>query len=184
MLNPSFTDYLLPTILDMPPMRIEVLEHADPAAPYGLKGVGEPPNISTPPRVAAALRDATGRAAGRGFRCVRSTSSILESELAVPGYHRAELSAELTVVPSLDGDAPPRAQLEAARAAAGASGLAHESGPATMLLAGERAAVLQSTFKVIEASLAAGAHIVQVKVEAQGDAGRFGGREARPEPAD
>jgi OHCU decarboxylase len=60
-LNASFTDYLLPTILDMPPMRIEVLEHADPHAPYGLKGVGEPPNISTPPAIAAALRDATGR---------------------------------------------------------------------------------------------------------------------------
>ena len=60
-LNPSFTDYLLPTVLDMPPMRIEVLEHPDPHAPYGLKGVGEPPNISTPPAVAAALRDATGR---------------------------------------------------------------------------------------------------------------------------
>jgi OHCU decarboxylase len=60
-LNASFTDYLLPTILDMPPVRIEVLEHADPAAPYGLKGVGEPPNISTPPAIAAALRAATGR---------------------------------------------------------------------------------------------------------------------------
>ena len=60
-LNASFTDYLLPTILDMPPMRIELLEHADPEAPYGLKGVGEPPNISTPPAVAAALRAATGR---------------------------------------------------------------------------------------------------------------------------
>jgi len=60
-LNASFTDYLLPTILDMPPVRIEILEHADPEAPYGLKGVGEPPNISTPPAVAAALRDATGR---------------------------------------------------------------------------------------------------------------------------
>jgi xanthine dehydrogenase D subunit len=64
-LNASFTDYLLPTVLDMPPMRIEVLEHADPEAPYGLKGVGEPPNISTPPAVAAALRDATGRALPR-----------------------------------------------------------------------------------------------------------------------
>ncbi|MGH2967720.1 MAG: molybdopterin cofactor-binding domain-containing protein, partial [Solirubrobacteraceae bacterium] len=60
-LNASFTDYLLPTILDMPPVRIEILEHADPEAPYGLKGVGEPPNISTPPAVAAALRDATDR---------------------------------------------------------------------------------------------------------------------------
>jgi xanthine dehydrogenase D subunit len=60
-LNASFTDYLLPTILDMPPVRIEVLEHADPIAPYGLKGVGEPPNISTPPAIVAALRAATGR---------------------------------------------------------------------------------------------------------------------------
>jgi CO/xanthine dehydrogenase Mo-binding subunit len=60
-LNPSFTDYLLPTMLDMPPVRIEILEHADPTAPYGLKGVGEPPNISTPPAVAGALRAATGR---------------------------------------------------------------------------------------------------------------------------
>jgi xanthine dehydrogenase D subunit len=60
-LNASFTDYLLPTILDTPPMRIEILEHADPEAPYGLKGVGEPPNISTPPAVAAALRAASGR---------------------------------------------------------------------------------------------------------------------------
>jgi OHCU decarboxylase len=64
-LNASFTDYLLPTILDMPPVRIELLEHADPDAPYGLKGVGEPPNISTPPAIAAALRAATGRALAR-----------------------------------------------------------------------------------------------------------------------
>jgi CO/xanthine dehydrogenase Mo-binding subunit len=64
-LNASFTDYLLPTVLDMPPVRIDVLEHADPEAPYGLKGVGEPPNISTPPAVAAALRDATGRPLAR-----------------------------------------------------------------------------------------------------------------------
>ena len=64
-LNASFTDYLLPTILDMPPMQIEVLEHADPEAPYGLKGVGEPPHISTPPAVVAALRAASGRALTR-----------------------------------------------------------------------------------------------------------------------
>ncbi len=60
-LNASFTDYLLPTILDVPPMRIAILEYADAEAPYGLKGVGEPPHISTPPAVAAALRAATGR---------------------------------------------------------------------------------------------------------------------------
>ena len=47
--NPSFTDYLIPTILDMPPMQVEVLEYADPHAPYGVRGVGEPPTISSGP---------------------------------------------------------------------------------------------------------------------------------------
>ncbi len=58
--NPSFTDYLIPTILDMPPMRVEVLENADPHAPYGIRGVGEPPTISSGPAVAAAVRQACG----------------------------------------------------------------------------------------------------------------------------
>ncbi|MGI8650246.1 MAG: xanthine dehydrogenase subunit D [Rubrobacter sp.] len=60
-MNASFTDYLLPTILDMPPVKMDILEHADPDAPYGLKGVGEPPTISSSPAIVAALRDATGR---------------------------------------------------------------------------------------------------------------------------
>jgi xanthine dehydrogenase D subunit len=63
--NPSFTDYLIPTILDMPPMQVEVLEYADPNAPYGLRGVGEPPTISSGPAVAAAIRAATGLPLGR-----------------------------------------------------------------------------------------------------------------------
>ncbi|NUW40131.1 xanthine dehydrogenase family protein molybdopterin-binding subunit [Nonomuraea rhodomycinica] len=60
-LNPSFTDYLIPTILDMPPMRLRILENPDPAAPYGLRGAGEPPTLSSTPAVAAAVRAATGR---------------------------------------------------------------------------------------------------------------------------
>jgi len=58
--NPSFTDYLIPTILDMPPMRTEILEYADPHSPYGLRGAGEPPTLSTTPAVVAAIRAATG----------------------------------------------------------------------------------------------------------------------------
>lgn len=59
--NPSFTDYLIPTILDMPPMRLEILENPDPRAPYGLRGAGEPPTLSSTPAVAAAIRAALGR---------------------------------------------------------------------------------------------------------------------------
>jgi CO/xanthine dehydrogenase Mo-binding subunit len=58
--NPSFTDYLIPTILDMPPMRMTILEHPDPHAPYGLRGAGEPPTLSSTPAIAAAVRAATG----------------------------------------------------------------------------------------------------------------------------
>jgi xanthine dehydrogenase D subunit len=58
--NPSFTDYLIPTVLDMPPMPIDVLEYADPNAPYGLRGVGEPPTLSSTPAIVAAIRAATG----------------------------------------------------------------------------------------------------------------------------
>jgi xanthine dehydrogenase D subunit len=58
--NPSFTDYLIPTILDVPPMHIDVLELGDPHAPYGLRGVGEPPTISSTPAIVAAIRAATG----------------------------------------------------------------------------------------------------------------------------
>ena len=58
--NASFTDYLIPTVLDMPPVELEVMELADPGAPYGLRGVGEPPTISSTPAIVAALRAATG----------------------------------------------------------------------------------------------------------------------------
>jgi CO/xanthine dehydrogenase Mo-binding subunit len=58
--NPSFTDYLIPTILDMPPMQVKVLEYPDPHAPYGVRGVGEPSTISSGPAVAAAIRAASG----------------------------------------------------------------------------------------------------------------------------
>ncbi len=63
--NPSFTDYLIPTILDMPPMKMEILENADPDAPYGLRGAGEPPTLSSTPAVVAAIRAATGLALTR-----------------------------------------------------------------------------------------------------------------------
>jgi CO/xanthine dehydrogenase Mo-binding subunit len=58
--NGSFTDYLIPTILDMPPMSLTILEHPDPHAPYGLRGAGEPPTLSSTPAIAAAVRAATG----------------------------------------------------------------------------------------------------------------------------
>ena len=92
----------------------------------------------------------------------------------MPGYNRDELSAELRVRTSAHGERSPQEQVEAATRAAGATGLAHEGGPDTTLLSGARAEVLEAVRAVIDASLDAGAHVVEVKVEAQGDAQRFG----------
>ncbi len=59
--NASFTDYLIPTALDMPEVAIvELIEEPEPGAPFGAKGIGEPPAISSLPAVAAAVRNATG----------------------------------------------------------------------------------------------------------------------------
>jgi uncharacterized protein YqgV (UPF0045/DUF77 family) len=93
----------------------------------------------------------------------------------VPGYERAELNAELKVVPSQAAEASPQAQIEAAKKAAGESGLAREAGPETLMLSGGRREVLEAAIKVVEASLDAGAHAVEMKIEAQGDAPSFAG---------
>jgi CO/xanthine dehydrogenase Mo-binding subunit len=59
-LNPNFTDYLIPTFLDMPPIVSELVEVPEPDAPYGVKGVGEPPTVVSTAAIVSALRDATG----------------------------------------------------------------------------------------------------------------------------
>ncbi len=64
--NASFTDYLLPTMLDMPPVIATLVEEPDPQAPLGAKGVGEPPCISVTPAVVAAIRDALRQVDGIG----------------------------------------------------------------------------------------------------------------------
>ena len=93
----------------------------------------------------------------------------------MPGYERAELNAELKVVPSEEADQSPQQQVEVAKKAAGESGLAHEAGPETTMLSGGRREVLEAAITVVEASLDAGARAVEVRVEAQGEAPGFSG---------
>jgi len=64
--NGNFTDYLLPTFLDMPPVLASLVEEPDPHAPLGAKGVGEPPTISSTPAIVAAIRDALRQLDGVG----------------------------------------------------------------------------------------------------------------------
>ena len=59
--NASFTDYQIPTILDVPPIVTRFVEVPEPDAPYGVKGIGELATIAVTPAVVSALRAATGR---------------------------------------------------------------------------------------------------------------------------
>jgi xanthine dehydrogenase D subunit len=63
--NASFTDYLIPTILDMPPVVTEIVEAPEPDVPYGVKGAGENATIVATAAIVSALRDATGRELNR-----------------------------------------------------------------------------------------------------------------------
>lgn len=58
--NGSFTDYLVPTFADMPPVEVTLIEKPEDGAPFGAKGVGETPSLSSTPAIAAAIRAATG----------------------------------------------------------------------------------------------------------------------------
>ena len=88
----------------------------------------------------------------------------------MPAFERAALTAELKVLVSGEENRP----VEAAKTAAGETGLAHEAGPETMVLAGGRREVLDAVTRVVEAALNAGAGGVELKVEAERDAERFG----------
>jgi len=63
--NPTFTDYLIPTFLDAPAVETRIIEEPDHWGPFGAKGIGESPTISSTPAVVAAVRAATGRALTR-----------------------------------------------------------------------------------------------------------------------
>jgi aldehyde oxidoreductase len=53
-------EYLIPTVGDMPRMKIHLIEDPEPEGPYGAKGVGEPALIATAPAILGAIRHATG----------------------------------------------------------------------------------------------------------------------------
>jgi xanthine dehydrogenase D subunit len=63
--NPSFTDYLIPTTLDAPDVEAVLVEEPEPWGPFGAKGFAELPTIAATPAVVAAIRAATGRELAR-----------------------------------------------------------------------------------------------------------------------
>jgi CO/xanthine dehydrogenase Mo-binding subunit/aerobic-type carbon monoxide dehydrogenase small subunit (CoxS/CutS family) len=53
-------DYLIPTVGDVPPIDVILIEDREPLGPYGAKGIGEPALVPTAPAILSAIRDATG----------------------------------------------------------------------------------------------------------------------------
>ncbi len=60
MVNANMTDYVIPTAVDVPPIRVVFLEQPLARMPHGAKGLGELPHEGPAPAVANALRHALG----------------------------------------------------------------------------------------------------------------------------
>jgi len=58
--NPQFTDYVLPTALDMPEVEVGTVENLAALGPFGAKGIGEATLIPTAPAIINAIYDAVG----------------------------------------------------------------------------------------------------------------------------
>ncbi|MGZ5236045.1 MAG: xanthine dehydrogenase family protein molybdopterin-binding subunit, partial [Caldimonas sp.] len=53
-------DYLIPTVGDVPPIVVHLIEDPEPLGPWGAKGVGEPALVATAPAILNAIHAATG----------------------------------------------------------------------------------------------------------------------------
>jgi xanthine dehydrogenase molybdenum-binding subunit len=60
LLNSSFLDYRMPTSLDLPMIDTIIVEVANPAHPYGVRGVGEVPIVPPMAAISNAIYDAIG----------------------------------------------------------------------------------------------------------------------------
>lgn len=60
LLTPDFTDYLIPTALDVPYIEVICIETDEPTGPFGAKGIGEAVTCPTAPAIINAIYDAVG----------------------------------------------------------------------------------------------------------------------------
>jgi CO/xanthine dehydrogenase Mo-binding subunit len=56
--NPQFTDYIIPTALDVPQIVTRIVERPEATGPYGAKGIGEPALLPTAPAIINAIQNA------------------------------------------------------------------------------------------------------------------------------
>ena len=96
----SFKAHGLPLAQDVPRVEMIVMEHADPAGPYGAKGAAEPPIVP----VAAAVANAVSDAVGVPFDTLPITpEAVLEALEAEPNGEAVARAAREPVL-NLDGE--------------------------------------------------------------------------------
>ena len=59
-INTNFSDYLIPTSLDVPEIESVIIEKTEKTGPFGAKGMAECTNIPTMAAISNAICDATG----------------------------------------------------------------------------------------------------------------------------
>lgn len=60
-LTPYFSNYLIPTVLDVPErVKSVIVEYAEPNGPWGVRGMAEMPYLPLAPAVASAIKEAIG----------------------------------------------------------------------------------------------------------------------------
>jgi CO/xanthine dehydrogenase Mo-binding subunit len=60
LMTPSFSEYLIPTAMDMPRVQSIILESRSGVGPFGAKGIGEPSLTPVAPAISNAVADAIG----------------------------------------------------------------------------------------------------------------------------
>lgn len=77
-LNPDFTNYIIPTSLDIPDITSVCVETEESTGPFGMKGIGEVGTNAPLPAIAGGVEDALGRR-------IRRSPLTAASVLAAPG---------------------------------------------------------------------------------------------------
>jgi nicotinate dehydrogenase medium molybdopterin subunit len=90
-LNPSLTNYIVPTSLDMPQIEVDLVESYDPTGPFGAKGVGEPTSVPTAAAILNAICDAVG---------VRLTSLPATAERVLAAIRARQASERASLPPT------------------------------------------------------------------------------------
>lgn len=86
-LNPNFTDYKIPLALDLPPIKVIIVEPGDPMGPFGAKGIGQTCAVPTAPAIANAIFDAVG---------VRITDLPITPEKILKGLRAKKMKKEMS----------------------------------------------------------------------------------------